>query len=243
MSSRLGQLLEHLADVSRRSSQRVARVLEPGGYSVHICSCRLAPFAIAGRILPHRSREKLLFALHPEVVGDQGFETHYDRGTPNGSRRRSSDTASRSSNNACRTGLRNTSPHSDLAFPWRAHMRRPSRGWAVTRLASYATIIAAQARRARRTSATRIPADRPRVVVLELHAGAVHGRPLQRAGRAGQSISGVVQQPTGAALEWTVDSRRGLMACSITVTSRTCSSSGRSLGLPAWPASVGARRR
>lgn len=74
-------VLEHLSDVDAFVAES-ARVLVPGGYSVHICSCRNAPFAVANRLLPHRVAQRILYALHPEVVGTQGFETCYDRCTP-----------------------------------------------------------------------------------------------------------------------------------------------------------------
>ncbi len=71
-------VLEHLPNVDAFMGE-AARVLKPGGHSVHLFSGRWSPYTILNRLLPHRFARRLLFALRPSVAGTSGFKAFYDR--------------------------------------------------------------------------------------------------------------------------------------------------------------------
>ena len=74
-------VLEHVIDVERFVVE-AARILRPGGYSVHLVSCRYAWFAILNRMLGERLSKRLLYALHPESRASGGLTAPYDRCYP-----------------------------------------------------------------------------------------------------------------------------------------------------------------
>ena len=69
-------VLEHLPDVAR-FFLNAARVVKPGGYTIHVFPCRFAPFAIINRLLPNSWSKGLMAYLHPGNVS--GFPAYYDR--------------------------------------------------------------------------------------------------------------------------------------------------------------------
>jgi ubiquinone/menaquinone biosynthesis C-methylase UbiE len=71
-------VLEHLSSTERFIAES-ARVVKPGGYSIHLCASRFAPFAVLNRFLPSRISQRLLDTFHPECRGRLGFRTYYDR--------------------------------------------------------------------------------------------------------------------------------------------------------------------
>jgi len=73
-------VLEHLTNVERFVEES-ARVLKPGGYSIHLLSGGLAHVALINRITPEKFGHKMLYALHPTSIGVGGQPTVYDRCT------------------------------------------------------------------------------------------------------------------------------------------------------------------
>jgi SAM-dependent methyltransferase len=73
-------VLEHLADVDS-FARHSARVLKPGGYSIHLFPGRRSVFAMINRALPHWLARKLLFSLRPSQIGIGGFPVVYHRCT------------------------------------------------------------------------------------------------------------------------------------------------------------------
>jgi SAM-dependent methyltransferase len=74
-------LLEHVTSVDR-AAEEMARVLRPGGRSIHLLPCRYALFAVAARVLPFALAKRVLHTLLPESRGVVEFEVFYDRGHP-----------------------------------------------------------------------------------------------------------------------------------------------------------------
>jgi SAM-dependent methyltransferase len=74
-------VLEHLSDTEMLIADS-ARVLKPGGYSIHLYASKFAPFAILNGFLPSRISGRLLELFHPECKGTIGFQAHYDRTYP-----------------------------------------------------------------------------------------------------------------------------------------------------------------
>lgn len=70
-------VLEHLPDVPAFVSQSRG-ALKPGGHAIHLFSTRAAPFAVANRLLPSTLGRRVLYGLHPEATGTQGFRAYYD---------------------------------------------------------------------------------------------------------------------------------------------------------------------
>lgn len=73
--------VEHLPDVEA-FMRNCRRVMMDGGYIVHDLPCRLAPFAVANRLLPHRLTKVLLRLFMPWSDGILGFPAYYDRCRP-----------------------------------------------------------------------------------------------------------------------------------------------------------------
>jgi len=73
-------VLEHLSDVEALAADS-ARVLKPGGYSIHLFPGRRGAFAVLNRILPNRVAKSILFSLRPACVGIGGFPAMYNRCT------------------------------------------------------------------------------------------------------------------------------------------------------------------
>jgi len=73
-------VLEHLSDVEALAADS-ARVLKPGGYSIHLFPGRRGAFAVLNRILPNRVAKSILFSLRPACVGIGGFPAMYNRFT------------------------------------------------------------------------------------------------------------------------------------------------------------------
>lgn len=68
-------VLEHLPDVERFVANS-ARVIRPGGYSIHVFPCRYAHFALINRVLPNVWARQLMAYLYPKNVS--GFPAFYD---------------------------------------------------------------------------------------------------------------------------------------------------------------------
>jgi ubiquinone/menaquinone biosynthesis C-methylase UbiE len=71
-------VLEHLQDVERFAAES-ARVLKPGGHSIHLLPGRFGLFALINAVLPHRVARALLFSLRPSMIGIGGYPVRYDR--------------------------------------------------------------------------------------------------------------------------------------------------------------------
>lgn len=74
-------VLEHVHDVER-AAEEMARVLRPGGTSLHLLPCRYALFAIVARTLPFWFAKGVLHTLMPESRGVVEFDVHYDHCEP-----------------------------------------------------------------------------------------------------------------------------------------------------------------
>ena len=74
-------LLEHVQSVERAACE-MARVLRPGGRSIHLVPCRYSLFAIGARLLPFALLKRTLQTLLPETRGVIEFDVVYDRGHP-----------------------------------------------------------------------------------------------------------------------------------------------------------------
>jgi SAM-dependent methyltransferase len=79
-------VLEHLPSLDG-FFREAARVLRPGGYFIHSCPSRYAPFAVLNRWIPKSISNRLLFRFQPEQVGICGFPAMYDRCWPAAVRR------------------------------------------------------------------------------------------------------------------------------------------------------------
>lgn len=73
--------LEHLPDVPG-FVRETARVLKPGGWSVHLFAGRNAPYALANRALPPALASRLIHLLVPGSEGRLGFRAYYDSCSP-----------------------------------------------------------------------------------------------------------------------------------------------------------------
>jgi SAM-dependent methyltransferase len=69
-------VLEHLPDVETFVAHS-ARVLRPGGYSIHVFPGRYAHFALINRLIPNAWTRRLMGYLYPKNVS--GFPAFYDR--------------------------------------------------------------------------------------------------------------------------------------------------------------------
>lgn len=74
-------LLEHVPDVDS-AARAMARVLKPGGQTIHLLPCRYALFAIVARVIPFRLAKRILHTVIPESAGVVEFDVFYDRGHP-----------------------------------------------------------------------------------------------------------------------------------------------------------------
>ncbi len=74
-------LLEHVPDLQSAVTE-MARVLKPGGRSIHLLPCRYALFAIAARVVPFDIAKAILHRTIPESEGVVEFDVVYDRGHP-----------------------------------------------------------------------------------------------------------------------------------------------------------------
>ncbi len=73
--------LEHVDGVPA-AIQHMARVMKPGGRTIHLVPGRYALFALAARLLPFGLLLRLLHFALPETVGTVEFEVHYDHTEP-----------------------------------------------------------------------------------------------------------------------------------------------------------------
>lgn len=71
-------VLEHLSNVER-AIEESARVLKPGGYSIHLLSGGLSHLALVNRAIPDKLARGMLYSLHPTSRGVGGQPTVYDR--------------------------------------------------------------------------------------------------------------------------------------------------------------------
>ncbi len=74
-------LLEHVSDVGS-TVHEVARVLVPGGRTIHLLPCRYAIFAIFARVVPFTLAKRVLHTMIPESRAIVEFDVVYDRGHP-----------------------------------------------------------------------------------------------------------------------------------------------------------------
>jgi SAM-dependent methyltransferase len=74
-------LMEHVDGVPA-AANHIARVMKPGGRTIHFMSGRYAIFALAARWLPFEPLLKVVHALLPESVGQVEFDVVYDHTDP-----------------------------------------------------------------------------------------------------------------------------------------------------------------
>jgi SAM-dependent methyltransferase len=74
-------VLEHVADVGAAVTH-IARVLKPGGQTLHLLAGRYSLAALAARALPFRPLLWLLHRVSPATVEQVEFDVHYDRCWP-----------------------------------------------------------------------------------------------------------------------------------------------------------------
>lgn len=74
-------LLEHVDGVPAAIGH-IARVMKPGGRTIHYMPSRNALFAIAARLLPFDQLLRLLHFTRPETIDRVEFEVHYDHTEP-----------------------------------------------------------------------------------------------------------------------------------------------------------------
>jgi ubiquinone/menaquinone biosynthesis C-methylase UbiE len=71
-------LLEHLRTIDGLVRES-ARVLKPGGYSIHAFPSKFAPYALINRALSDEFARRLLHFLRPNTKAGCGFPAYYDR--------------------------------------------------------------------------------------------------------------------------------------------------------------------
>ena len=69
--------IEHLADVEGFVRES-ARVLKPGGYSIHLFASKFAPYALINQALPDEASARIVTFLRPGTTGKLGFPAVYD---------------------------------------------------------------------------------------------------------------------------------------------------------------------
>jgi len=74
-------VLEHVDGVPE-AVRHMARVIPPGGRTIHFMPGRWASFAVAARILPFGLLKNLLHVAVPSSVGVVEFDVHYDHTEP-----------------------------------------------------------------------------------------------------------------------------------------------------------------
>jgi ubiquinone/menaquinone biosynthesis C-methylase UbiE len=74
-------LLEHVDGVPA-AIRHMARVLRPGGVTLHFVPCRYSLFGTAARLLPFRQLVRLTHAVIPQTREVVGFPVHYDHCYP-----------------------------------------------------------------------------------------------------------------------------------------------------------------
>jgi len=74
-------ILEHVPD-TRAAIFAIASILKPDGLAYIFAPCRNAVFARLNLALPQGLKEKILYAVSPEVKDHQGFPAHYDQCVP-----------------------------------------------------------------------------------------------------------------------------------------------------------------
>jgi len=74
-------VLEHVPDLAA-AVREMARVIQPGGHTIHLFPCRYSLFAIVARTLPFKPVVSLLHRVVPSTIDQVEFEVFYDRGWP-----------------------------------------------------------------------------------------------------------------------------------------------------------------
>jgi SAM-dependent methyltransferase len=74
-------LFEHVDGVPA-AVEHIARVIKPGGRTIHFMPCRNALFALVARLLPFEPLLELLHLADPSTIGQAEFDVHYDHTEP-----------------------------------------------------------------------------------------------------------------------------------------------------------------
>jgi 2-polyprenyl-6-hydroxyphenyl methylase/3-demethylubiquinone-9 3-methyltransferase len=74
-------LLEHVRD-SQAAMRAIASILKPNGTALIFLPSRNAVFARLNLLLPQELKRRILHAVFPSTIRDQGFPAFYDRCTP-----------------------------------------------------------------------------------------------------------------------------------------------------------------
>lgn len=74
-------VLEHVPDV-QSAAQEMARVLRPGGQTLHLLPCRYALFAVLARVVPFDFAKRVVHTIVPGSKGVVEFDVYYDHGHP-----------------------------------------------------------------------------------------------------------------------------------------------------------------
>lgn len=75
-------VLEHVPDLES-AAHEMARVLRPGGRTLHLLPCRYALFAVIARVVPFDFAKRMLHIIVPGSQGVVEFDVFYDHGHPN----------------------------------------------------------------------------------------------------------------------------------------------------------------
>lgn len=74
-------VLEHVPDLES-AAREMARVLRPGGQTLHLLPCRYALFALIARVVPFDLAKRVLHTIVPGSEGVVEFDVYYDHGHP-----------------------------------------------------------------------------------------------------------------------------------------------------------------
>lgn len=83
-------LLEHVKS-AKDSLRNINSILKPGGLALIFVPSHNAVYSRLNLLLPGSIKRKILFFVHPETKGKQGFPAYYDRCTPKEFKRMAAD--------------------------------------------------------------------------------------------------------------------------------------------------------